>query len=199
MSFASPLWLLGLLLIPLAIAATIRARRRAKRYAVRFPAVSTLQRAVERGTTWQRVLPAAFALAAIAALAFALARPHVSYSASVGRGVGDARHRSFGVDGGDGRRAEPTGRRRARRQRVHRPAAVQRARRRGRLRELARRRPGAGRQPHLGAIDHQRPGRQWRDGHRRRARARAAAAPRRGQEAPALGDRAALRRRREHR
>ncbi len=84
MSFASPIWLLGLLLIPLAIAATIRARRRAKRYAVRFPAVSTLQLAVDRGSSWQRVLPAAFLLAAIAALAFALARPHVSYSASVG-------------------------------------------------------------------------------------------------------------------
>jgi Ca-activated chloride channel homolog len=84
MSFASPLWLLGLLLVPLAVLAVIRARRRARRYAVRFPAVSTLQLAVDRGSSWQRVLPAAFALAAIAALAFALARPHVSYSAAVG-------------------------------------------------------------------------------------------------------------------
>ena len=84
MSFASPLWLLGLLLVPLAVLAVLRARRRARRYAVRFPPVSTLQLAVERGSSWQRVLPAAFALAAIAALAFALARPHVSYSAAVG-------------------------------------------------------------------------------------------------------------------
>jgi Ca-activated chloride channel homolog len=84
MTFASPLWLLGLLLVPLAVLAVLRARRRARRYAVRFPAVSTLQLAVERGSSWHRVLPAAFALAAIAALAFALARPHVSYSAAVG-------------------------------------------------------------------------------------------------------------------
>jgi Ca-activated chloride channel homolog len=84
MSFASPLWLAGLLLVPLAIAASIQARRRAKRYAVRFPAVSTLRLAVEAGPSWQRHLPAACALAAIAALAFALARPHVSYSAAVG-------------------------------------------------------------------------------------------------------------------
>jgi Ca-activated chloride channel homolog len=84
MTFASPLWLLGLLLLPLAVLAVIRARRRAKRYAVRFPAVSTLALAIEPRSSWQRVLPPAFALAAIAALVFALARPHVSYSASVG-------------------------------------------------------------------------------------------------------------------
>jgi Ca-activated chloride channel family protein len=84
MSFASPLWLLALLLVPLAIAATFLARRRKKRYAVRFPAVSTLRLAVEPGSSWQRVLPAAFALAAISSLAFALARPHVTYSAAVG-------------------------------------------------------------------------------------------------------------------
>jgi Ca-activated chloride channel family protein len=85
MSFASPLWLAALALIPLAIVATIAARRRTKRYAVRFPAVSTLQLAVRAGSSWRRHLPAAFALAAIAALAVALARPRVSYSAPVDR------------------------------------------------------------------------------------------------------------------
>ncbi len=84
MTFASPLWLFGLLLLPLAILAARRARRRARRYAVRFPAVSTVQLAIDPGSSWQRILPPAFALAAIAALAFALARPHVSYSAAVG-------------------------------------------------------------------------------------------------------------------
>lgn len=83
MSFASPEWLAALALIPLAIAASVLARRRARRYAVRFPAVSTLALAAGTGASWRRHLPAAFALAAIAALALALARPHVSYSASV--------------------------------------------------------------------------------------------------------------------
>lgn len=83
MSFAAPLWLAALALIPLAIAASVRARRRARRFAIRFPAVTTLQLAVGAGSSWRRHLPAAFALAAIAALAVALARPHVSYSAAV--------------------------------------------------------------------------------------------------------------------
>ncbi len=85
MSFASPIWLLTLALIPLAVLASNQARRRAKRYAVRFPAVSTLQLAVGGGLSWKRHLPAALALAAIAALAFALARPHVTYSKAIGQ------------------------------------------------------------------------------------------------------------------
>jgi Ca-activated chloride channel homolog len=83
MTYASPLWLGALALIPIAILASIGARRRARRYAVRFPAMSTLRLAAGGGSSWQRHLPAAFALAAIAALALALARPHVSYSAAV--------------------------------------------------------------------------------------------------------------------
>ena len=83
MSFAAPIWLAALAIVPVAIAASIWARKRARRYAVRFPAVSTLRMAIEAGTSWRRHLPAAFALAAIAALALALARPHVSYSAAV--------------------------------------------------------------------------------------------------------------------
>jgi Ca-activated chloride channel homolog len=85
MSFASPLWLAALALIPIAIAAQIAARRRARRYAVRFPAVSTLRLAAAAGSSWLRHLPVIFVLAAIAALAFALARPRVSYSAAVDR------------------------------------------------------------------------------------------------------------------
>jgi Ca-activated chloride channel homolog len=83
MSFAAPLWLGALTLIPIAIAASVGARRRARRYAVRFPAVSTLALAAGPGSSWRRRLPPALALAAIAALALALARPHVSYSAPI--------------------------------------------------------------------------------------------------------------------
>ena len=79
MTFGSPLWLCALALVPAGLALYIRARRRASRYAVRFPAVSTLRAAVAAGPSWERHLPAAFALAAVALLAIALARPHVPY------------------------------------------------------------------------------------------------------------------------
>jgi Ca-activated chloride channel family protein len=45
--------------------------------------VSTLRLAAGAGNSWHRHLPAALALASIAALALALARPHISYSAPV--------------------------------------------------------------------------------------------------------------------
>jgi len=82
MSFAAPLWLAALALVPVAVAAAIRARHRARRYAIRFPAVSTLQIVGAAGSR-RRHIPAMLALAAVAALAVALARPHVSYSAPV--------------------------------------------------------------------------------------------------------------------
>jgi Ca-activated chloride channel homolog len=85
-SFATPLWLVSLALVPIAIAAAVAARRRARRYAVRFPAVSTLQLAVGAGSSWRRHVPAALALAAIAALALALAHPQASYSAAIREG-----------------------------------------------------------------------------------------------------------------
>ncbi|HTX45029.1 MAG TPA: VWA domain-containing protein [Solirubrobacteraceae bacterium] len=81
MSFTSPLWLLAALLIPLALVLYVRARRTRRRYALRFPAVANAQLALAAAPGWQRQLPATFALTAIAVLAIALARPHVSYSA----------------------------------------------------------------------------------------------------------------------
>ncbi|MGA2924869.1 MAG: VWA domain-containing protein [Solirubrobacteraceae bacterium] len=85
MSFAAPLWLLGLLLIPAAIAALLATRRRARRYAIRFTAVQTLLLAAQdRQPAWRRQLPTALLLAALAALVLALARPHVGYRVPVG-------------------------------------------------------------------------------------------------------------------
>jgi Ca-activated chloride channel family protein len=84
-SFSAPLWLLALAVVPLGLAAYVRARRRAKRYALRFTAMSTLREAVAAAPSWERHLPAALALAAAALLAIALARPHVPYRASVGQ------------------------------------------------------------------------------------------------------------------
>jgi Ca-activated chloride channel family protein len=83
MSFASPLWLAALAVVPIVAAGSVAARRRARRYAVRFPAVSTLRLAAGGGRSWRRHLPAAFALAALTVLALALARPRVTYSAPV--------------------------------------------------------------------------------------------------------------------
>ena len=86
MSFASPLWLAALALVPLAIVASVLARRRARRYAVRFPAVSTVA-LLGATRSRRRHLPAALLLAALAALVLALARPHVSESAPVHEGT----------------------------------------------------------------------------------------------------------------
>jgi Ca-activated chloride channel family protein len=83
MSFGSPLWLLTLLLIPAAVLAYGLARRR-RRYAVRFPGVSTLAEVVSAGPGWERHVPTAMVLAALTALALALARPQRSYSVPVG-------------------------------------------------------------------------------------------------------------------
>ena len=83
MSFASPLWLVGLALVPIAVFAYLLARRRANRYAIRFTAVSTLREAVGETRRWERHIPAALVLAAVVLLVLALARPRVPYSVPV--------------------------------------------------------------------------------------------------------------------
>jgi Ca-activated chloride channel homolog len=75
MSFAEPIFLLGLLLVPLALLARMAARRRARRHAVRFTAVPSMKRAAAVAPAWLRHLPAALALAALTALVLAMARP----------------------------------------------------------------------------------------------------------------------------
>ena len=82
--FSSPAWLLALALLPLALLAFRASQRRTQRYAVRFPAIATLRQAAgEPRSSWTRHLPAAFLLAAIAALALALAKPHTSYKVAI--------------------------------------------------------------------------------------------------------------------
>jgi Ca-activated chloride channel homolog len=75
-SFASPVFLATLALVPLVLAAYVAARRRARRYAVRFPAVATLAPLLPRVSSWRRRVPVALFLASLAALSLALARPH---------------------------------------------------------------------------------------------------------------------------
>jgi Ca-activated chloride channel family protein len=87
LSFGSPLFLLGLLLVPLLLAAQHLARRRARRYAVRFTAVPAVQAAIAAsGRNWMRHVPAALVLAALASLVFAMAKPQRTVAVPVERG-----------------------------------------------------------------------------------------------------------------
>jgi Ca-activated chloride channel family protein len=74
-SFGSPLWLLALLAVPAALAALAASRRRRRRYEVRFPAVASMLAAAGAVPLWRRWLPTALALAAMATLAVAAAKP----------------------------------------------------------------------------------------------------------------------------
>ena len=80
MSFAHPNLLLLLFLLPLLASAQVLARRRARRYAVRFPALPSLRAAMgaSRAASWLRYLPAALLLGALASLVFALAKPQTT-------------------------------------------------------------------------------------------------------------------------
>jgi Ca-activated chloride channel family protein len=75
MSFASPVFLFGLLLLPIAVAAWWARRRRSRRYAIRFTALPAVREAVGTTRVWRPYVPMALALAAIAALVVSLAKP----------------------------------------------------------------------------------------------------------------------------
>ena len=76
MSFGSPIMLLALLVVPLAIALYLLAERRRMPYAVRYTNVDVLA-SVAGGRSWRRHLPAIVFLLAIATLCVAVARPRV--------------------------------------------------------------------------------------------------------------------------
>ncbi len=85
MSFASPLWLLALLVIPLVLLVQWASRRRARRYALRFTAVSSLLAAADEARErWRGWLAPAALLLAIAFLAAALARPQATHRVPIG-------------------------------------------------------------------------------------------------------------------
>jgi Ca-activated chloride channel family protein len=83
MSFQAPIFLLGLAVVPLALAALVLARRRPARYVVRFPAMATLASVVPRGARWRRLVPPALLCLALAGLALALARPETTVAVPV--------------------------------------------------------------------------------------------------------------------
>jgi Ca-activated chloride channel family protein len=74
MTFASPLALLALPLIPLTVLALVMARRRRIRYAIRYPALDVLAGVVERERRG-RWIPAALIVLALTALLLGAARP----------------------------------------------------------------------------------------------------------------------------
>jgi Ca-activated chloride channel family protein len=78
MSFAWPAALLSLALIPLLVLAYALIQRRRVKYAMRFTNLDLLANVVDRSPGWRRHLPPLFALAALAALLVALARPETT-------------------------------------------------------------------------------------------------------------------------
>jgi Ca-activated chloride channel family protein len=75
MSFATPLALLALLLLPLGAAAYVWRSRRPRRDAIRFSAAPTLAALAAGEPQWRRHVPAVLLAVAVAALAMALAKP----------------------------------------------------------------------------------------------------------------------------
>ena len=80
MSFSTPLALLALLLVPVAIAGYVLFERRRIREAAHFVEPALLPNVVDRVPGWRRHLPAALLLGAVAIFLVGLARPHATVS-----------------------------------------------------------------------------------------------------------------------
>jgi Ca-activated chloride channel homolog len=83
MTFAAPLHLVALVAIPAMAAVFALARRRRRRFAVRFPATAVFARVAGNQPRWRRVVPPALLAAAAAACAVALAKPQSTVAVPV--------------------------------------------------------------------------------------------------------------------
>ena len=83
MTFAAPTYLLALLVIPAVAAAYAVARKRRRRYAVRFPATAVFARVAGDQPKLRRIVPPALMATAAAALAVALAKPQTTVAVPV--------------------------------------------------------------------------------------------------------------------
>jgi Ca-activated chloride channel homolog len=83
MSFQAPLFLAGLAIVPIALAALLLARRRPAKYVVRFPAAATLAAVMPKSSKIRRNVPPALLLTALAAMTVALARPEATIAVPV--------------------------------------------------------------------------------------------------------------------
>jgi Ca-activated chloride channel family protein len=82
--FGSPVYLWALVLAPLLLAFVLTIRRRRSRYDVAYSNVGVLGSVLkEGGTSWQRRVPLVLLCLSVAAMAFALARPHVALGSPV--------------------------------------------------------------------------------------------------------------------
>jgi Ca-activated chloride channel family protein len=84
-SFADPIFLLAVLLIPAGVLLHAAAARRRRRFAVRLPAAGTLALAVGARSTWRRRVPPALLALAVVAMAVALARPQRTIAVPIER------------------------------------------------------------------------------------------------------------------
>jgi Ca-activated chloride channel homolog len=84
-SFASPAWLAALAVVPLGFLLYALARRRRRRWALRYPAVATVAAVAPRPSAWRRRIPAALLALAVVALVGALARPQSTVAVPIER------------------------------------------------------------------------------------------------------------------
>src|SRR6185312_7597097 len=80
MSFASPIALLALLLVPLAVVGYVWFQRRREAEVAAFVQPALLPNVVDRVPGWRRHLPVAVLLLAIATFLLGFARPHATLS-----------------------------------------------------------------------------------------------------------------------
>lgn len=85
MSFAWPLALLSLLVVPALLAVYWWNLRRRRRQAVRYSSVALLRSVLPKRSRWKRHLPIALLLAALVALSVSAGRPHVVRSVPFAR------------------------------------------------------------------------------------------------------------------
>ena len=78
MSFQCPLALIGLVLVPLLVAAYVLRERRRETFAERFTTPALLPNLVATAPGWRRHLPLALLLVGLAAMVVGVARPHAS-------------------------------------------------------------------------------------------------------------------------
>jgi Ca-activated chloride channel family protein len=78
MSFQWPLALIGLVLVPLLVAAYVLRERRRETFAERFTTPALLPNLVAAAPGWRRHLPLALLLVGLAAMVVGVARPHAS-------------------------------------------------------------------------------------------------------------------------
>jgi Ca-activated chloride channel homolog len=80
MSFASPLFLLALLVVPAVLVFALASERRRARFPVAFTNLELLAGLVEEHRSWRRYVPLALLLLALALAAGALAKPRAHFS-----------------------------------------------------------------------------------------------------------------------